>query len=161
MRIPIATIIAAMLCAGTAARAQAAPQDAAQPASTTRASAQLKAQTPLGGVEVLTDTEGVDLKPFLQRWRHATEAAWQHVDPKQVNASDQQPATVAIRFKILPSGQLMDGGTVLEQLSGQTPFDKAVWQAIANSTYPPLPEEFQGKYLELRAYFTLSQQPTK
>jgi outer membrane biosynthesis protein TonB len=161
MRIPIAAIVAAMLCAVAVVEAQTAPQDAAQPVSATAASDLLKAQTPLGGVEILSDTEGVDLKPFLQQWRRNTDATWQRLGPKQGSAPDQQPGTVAIRFKILPGGQLMDGVVVLEKLSGQEPLDKAVWQTIASSVYPPLPSEFHGPYLELRAYFNLNQQQAK
>jgi hypothetical protein len=115
----------------------------------------------LGGVEVLSDTEGVDLKPFLKQWRGITEATWQRLDLKQLNAPNPHPGAVAIRFKILPGGQLMDGGMVLEERSGQPPLDRAVWQAIAGSAYPPLPEEFHGPYLELRAYFQYNQQPAK
>jgi hypothetical protein len=160
MRIPIAMILEAMLCAGAVAAAQTAPLDAAQQVPSSAASDQLKAQTPLGGVEILSDTEGVDLKPFLQQWHRITELAWQRLVPKQVNAP-LRTAAVAIRFKILPDGQLMDGGTVLEERSGQTQLDRAAWQAIADSAYPPLPAEFHGPYLELRAYFPYNPQPAK
>jgi hypothetical protein len=164
MRIQVATILVAILSTGAAAGAQSAPPDAAQPVPATAASDLLKAQTPLGGVEILTDTEGVDLKPFLEQWRRITEATWQHLKPMQLNAPHQQPGAVAIRFKVLPSGQLMDGGMVLEQRSEQTPLDKldkAAWQTIATSAYPPLPQEFHGPYLELRAYFVVNRQPAR
>jgi hypothetical protein len=161
MRIPVAMFVAAMLCAGAAAGAQTTSSDAAQPVGAQAASDQLKAPMPLGGVEVLSDTEGVDLKPFLQQWHRITDANWQRLGPKQANGLDQQPGTVAIRFKMLPDGQLMDAGMVLEEPSGQTLLDKAVWQTIATSTYPPLPKDFHGPYLELRAYFTLNQLAAK
>jgi outer membrane biosynthesis protein TonB len=161
MRIPVATILVAMLCACATATAQSAPPDSVQPASSTASFDPLNEQTPVSGIEVLSDTEGVDMKPFLQRWRRAISATWQRLAPKQLNAPEMQLGTVAIRFKILPSGQLMDGGMVLAQLSGQTPLDRAVWQTIASSVYPPLPPEFHGQYLELRVYFTLNPHPAQ
>jgi hypothetical protein len=41
----------------------------------------------------------------------------------------------------------------LDGRSGDTGLDRAAWGAITGSSYPPLPHEFHGPYLELRAYF--------
>jgi hypothetical protein len=68
---------------------------------------------------------------------------------------------VAIRFKVLPNGRLMDGSLQLEGRSGDTALDRAAWGALTGSNYPPLPRDFHGPYLELRAYFLYNMQPGK
>jgi TonB C terminal len=140
--------------------AQTAPSDRPSGSSAT-ASIQAKPQLPFGGIEVLSDTEGIDLKPYLQQWRRITDAAWQPSLSKQAGASTDQPSAAAIRFKILPNGKLMDGSVVLEERSGQASFDRTAWDAIAASNYPPLPKDFNGPYLELRTNFLYNMQPEK
>jgi len=106
-----------------------------------------------GGIEVLSDTQGVDFRSWLQRWHHETERTWDPLIPDEVNAPILKSGMVAIRFKVLPNGRLMDGSLVLEGRSGDTALDRAAWGALTGSNYPPLPREFHGPYLELRAYF--------
>jgi hypothetical protein len=60
---------------------------------------------------------------------------------------------------VLPNGRLMDGSLVLEGRSGDTALDRAAWGALTGSNYPPLPSDFHGPYLELRAYFLYNMQP--
>jgi hypothetical protein len=47
----------------------------------------------------------------------------------------------------------MEGSMEQEGRSGATVLDRAAWDAITTSDYPPLPEEFKGPYLELRFLF--------
>lgn len=153
MRIPISIIAAAILCSGSATGAQNAPSGTLQSPPSTATSEELNSQSPIGGVEVLSDTEGVDFKDFLVQWHRITETTWQQLTPKEAGTRGLQSGTVAIRFKIMPSGKMMDGGMVLEERSGNSQLDRAAWDAIAKSAYPQLPEEFHGPYLELRAHF--------
>jgi hypothetical protein len=106
-----------------------------------------------GGVQVLSDTEGVDFNPWLQRWHRETENTWDPLIPDEVNAPILKSGQCVIRFKVLPNGRLMDGSMVLEGRSGDTALDRAAWGALTGSNYPPLPREFHGPYLELRAIF--------
>jgi hypothetical protein len=106
-----------------------------------------------GGVEVLSDTQGVDFNSWLQRWHWETERTWDPLIPDEVNAPILKSGMVAIRFKVLPNGRLMDGSLVLEGRSGDTALDRAAWGALTGSNYPPLPRDFHGPYLELRAFF--------
>ena len=68
---------------------------------------------------------------------------------------------MAIRFKVLPNGRLMDGSMILEERSGNAALDRADWLALTGSNYPPLPSDFHGSYLELRAYFPSNIEPGK
>jgi hypothetical protein len=112
-----------------------------------------------GGVEVLSDTQGVDFNNWLLRWHRETERTWDPLIPDEVNPPILKSGVVVIRFKVLPSGRLMDGGMVLEGRSGDIALDRAAWGALTGSNYPPLPREFHGPYLELRAVFMYNTKP--
>jgi outer membrane biosynthesis protein TonB len=112
-----------------------------------------------GGVEVLSDTQGVDFNSWLMRWHRETERTWDPLIPDEVNAPISKSGAVQIRFKVLPNGRIMDGSMVLEGRSGDTGLDRAAWGALTGSNYPPLPRDFHGPYLELRALFLYNMQP--
>jgi TonB family protein len=111
--------------------------------------------TGMGGVQIMSDTEGVDFKDFLKQWYKTTESTWMRLLPSR---GTQESGTVQIRFSILPDGQLKSAGMVLEGRSGSASLDHAAWSAVTDSHYPPLPEEFHGAFLELRALFIYNAQ---
>jgi len=110
-----------------------------------------------GGVQVLSDTQGVDFNNWLIRWHRETERTWDPLIPDEVNPPILKQGVVVIRFKVLPNGQVTE--MTLEGRSGDTGLDRAAWGAIKGSSYPPLPREFHGPYLELRAVFMYNQRP--
>lgn len=102
------------------------------------------------GVQVLSDTEGVDFSAWLSAWWQAT-----HNNFNSLMPTDRRNAgTATIRFKVLPNGRIMDGSMVLEGRSNNVAFDRSAWSAVTGSSYPPLPSGFNGSYLELRAVFS-------
>ncbi|MGD1062065.1 MAG: energy transducer TonB [Terracidiphilus sp.] len=109
------------------------------------------------GFEVLSDTQGVDFSSWLARWHYITQMTWDPLIPDEVNPPILKSGIVAVRFKVLPNGQVTD--MQLDGRSGDTGLDRAAWGAITGSSYPPLPHEFHGPYLELRAYFLYNEQP--
>ena len=109
------------------------------------------------GFEVLSDTQGVDFSSWLSRWHYITQMTWDPLIPDEVNPPILKSGIVAVRFKVLPNGQVTD--MQLDGRSGDTGLDRAAWGAITGSSYPPLPREFHGPYLELRAYFLYNEQP--
>lgn len=110
-----------------------------------------------GGVQILSDTQGIDFNSWLQRWYYITERTWDPLIPDEVNPPISKQGVVQIRFKVLPNGQVTD--MVLEGRSGDTGLDRAAWGALTGSSYPPLPHDFHGPYLELRAAFLYNVQP--
>jgi hypothetical protein len=106
-----------------------------------------------GGVQVLSDTQGVDFSNWIIRWHHETQRTWDPLIPDEANPPISRAGIVVIRFKVQPNGQLVPGSVQIEGRSGDTAYDRAAWGALTGSTYPPLPREFHGPYLELRAYF--------
>jgi TonB family protein len=109
------------------------------------------------GVQILSDQQGVDFSNWLQRWHYITQQTWDPLIPDEVNPPILKSGIVVIRFKVLPSGQVTD--MQLDGRSGDTGLDRAAWGAIAGSSYPNLPREFHGPYLELRAYFLYNTEP--
>jgi len=113
-----------------------------------------------GGVEVLSDTQGVDFSSWLHAWHYETERTWDPLIPDEVNAPIYKSGMVAIRFKVLPNGRLMEGSVILEGRSGDVALDRAAWGALTGSNYPTLPRDFHGPYLELRAFFLYNMKET-
>jgi hypothetical protein len=114
-----------------------------------------------GGIEVLSDTQGVDFNSWLARWHWETERTWDPLIPDEVNPPILKAGMVVIRFKVLPNGRLMDGSLILEGRSGDVALDRAAWGALTGSNYPPLPRDFHGPYLELRAFFLYNMEPPR
>jgi TonB family protein len=109
------------------------------------------------GYQILSDTQGVDFSSWLSRWHYITQMTWDPLIPDEVNPPILKSGIVAVRFKVLPNGQVTD--MQLDGRSGDTGLDRAAWGAITGSSYPPLPRDFHGPYLELRAYFLYNEQP--
>jgi len=110
-----------------------------------------------GGVDILSDTQGVDFSSWIARWHYITERTWDPLIPDEVNPPILKSGIVVVHFKVLPNGQVVD--MQLDGRSGDTGLDRAAWGAITGSSYPPLPRDFHGPYLELRAYFLYNMQP--
>jgi len=112
-----------------------------------------------GGLQILSDTQGVDFSRWLAAWYYETRRTWDPLIPDEVNPPIRKQGQVMIRFKVLPNGRLMDGSVVLEGRSGDVGLDRAAWGALTGSSYPPLPSHFHGPYIELRAWFLYNMEP--
>jgi len=112
-----------------------------------------------GGIQILSDTQGVDFSSWLAAWHYDTEQTWDPLIPDEVNPPILKSGMVAIEFKVLPNGRLMPGSVRLVGRSGDVALDRAAWGALTGSSYPPLPRDFHGPYIELRAYFLYNMQP--
>lgn len=106
-----------------------------------------------GGVQVLSDTQGVDFGPYLQKVIRETYRTWDPLIPEEVNPPILKKGQVEIIFTILPNGRLQPHAMLLTGRSGDVALDRAAWGAIEGADYPPLPGEFHGPYLQLRFRF--------
>jgi hypothetical protein len=114
------------------------------------------------GLQILSNTEGVDFRAWIERWYHETRNTWEPLIPDEVDPPISKSGMVVIRFRVLPNGRLMEpNGVILEGRSGDTALDRAAWGALTGSNYPPLPKDFHGQYLEMRATFIYNMQPPK
>jgi len=105
-----------------------------------------------GGLEVLSDTMGVDFGPYLQRVLHDVKQNWYLLIPESARAPIMKKGKVGIEFAILKDGSV--AGMRLVSSSGDVALDRGAWGGITNSNpFPPLPKEFGGQYLALRFGF--------
>jgi TonB family protein len=105
-----------------------------------------------GGLEVLSDTMGVDFGPYLERVLHDVKMNWYNLIPESARAPILKKGNVTIEFAILKDGSV--AGMKLDYSSGDTALDRGAWGGItASNPFPPLPGEFKGQYLALRFKF--------
>jgi hypothetical protein len=106
-----------------------------------------------GGAEILSDTQGVDFGPYMQKLIRETHRTWDPLIPEEVNPPILKRGQCEIVFTILPNGRVQAGSMILTGRSGDVALDRAAWGGITGSNYPPLPREFHGPYLQLRFRF--------
>jgi TonB family protein len=109
----------------------------------------------VGNLEILSDTEGVDFGPYLQRVLHDVRQNWYSAIPE---SAAMKHGNLIIEFAITKDGKV--AGMKLIATSGDIPLDRAAWAGIVGSDpFPALPSEFGGQYLALRFRFYYN--PTK
>jgi TonB family protein len=105
-----------------------------------------------GGLEVLSDTQGVDFGPYLERVVFKVKTNWYLVIPDSVRAPLYKRGKVSIDFAIQKDGSI--AGMRVIGPSGDVYLDRAAWSGItASNPFPPLPTQFTGPYLALRFHF--------
>jgi len=99
-----------------------------------------------GNLEILSDTQGVDFTPYLQRVLQEVREHWYELIPE---SAEMKKGKLALDFAIMPDGHVQ--GLTLRLSSGDVALDRPAWGSITGSDpFPPLPSEFKGPYLELR-----------
>ena len=111
------------------------------------------------GADIISDTMGVDFGPYMKRLIADTYRSWIPLIPESARPPLDKQGRVGIRFKILPDGSVKE--MTLEFPSGDVSLDKAAWGGIKFASYPPLPKEFKGPFLELRFGFYYNLEPDK
>jgi TonB family protein len=107
-----------------------------------------------GGIEVLSDTAGVDVCPYLQTIVKVVKKNWYDLTPPSARAPKTLRGDVSIEFAVHKTGKV--AAMRLDSKSGDTSLDRAAWAAIVNSLFPALPSEYPGPYLNLRFHFVYS-----
>lgn len=109
------------------------------------------------GVEVLSDTMGVDFGPYLRQVIQATQSTWDELIPEAARPPLLKKGKVAIQFIIAPDGSVKKMELVLP--SGDVSLDRAAWGGITGAgPFPPLPKKFKGPFLALRFYFLYNEE---
>ncbi len=102
-------------------------------------------------LELLSDPQGVDMRPYLVKVMAAVRRNWQSVIPESVKLGRR--GRVVVAFSIDREGGVPK--LVLAIPSGADPLDRAAVAGISASTpFPPLPAEFKGG--QIRLQFTFS-----
>jgi TonB family protein len=101
------------------------------------------------GVEILSDTRGVNFAPYLRVIVRDIKQNWYRLIPQSANT---QKGELAIEFAIANDGHVAD--MQLVATSGDVELDRAAWASITKSNpFTPLPSEFTGPFLALRFRF--------
>ena len=104
----------------------------------------------IGGAQVLSDTQGVDFSPYLQRILYDIQRNWMAVMPEAARMGRR--GQVLLIFEIMRDGAI--NKVYLDGSSGFDPFDKAAFAGLmASAPFPPLPNEFKGPMVRLRLGF--------
>ena len=109
-------------------------------------------------VDILSDTRGVDLQPYMSHLLSGLRQRWLPL----VSRAQQQPSSIpgetGIAITITSTGHLaamhLDDATHVEAL------DQAAWTATREMSYLPLPSEKNLASLKLRIHFVISPQAT-
>jgi outer membrane biosynthesis protein TonB len=104
------------------------------------------------GVQVLSDTQGVDFGPYIRRILSDIKRNWIPLIPEEARPPLNKQGETLIRFTILPDGRI--AAMNLDASSQDTAIDRACWGGITGvGQFPPLPAQFKGPNLELRIDF--------
>ncbi|HEV2103135.1 MAG TPA: TonB C-terminal domain-containing protein [Candidatus Acidoferrum sp.] len=110
------------------------------------------------GIEMLTDTEGVDFNDYFRRIYYIVKGNWEAVMPPSVSLGEQ--GIVSLHVKIMRDGSVPDPEPIMLYGSGKEPLDRAAVSSIrASNPFPPLPAQFKGPYIEVRYTYYYNIQP--
>jgi len=102
-----------------------------------------------GPVELLTPTDGVDFRDYLQRVYTSVKRNWFAVMPPSVSLGDK--GIVVLQFKIMQDGSVPSDEPDLLQTSQKEPLDRAAVSSVrASNPFGPLPSAYKRPYIELR-----------
>jgi TonB family protein len=100
------------------------------------------------GLEILTETQGVDFGPYLAQVQHIVKQNWYSVIPESARSPQLKRGKVVIEFAITKNGQV--AGMRYVSSSGDVTLDRAAYGGItASSPFPPLPSKFDGPFVGL------------
>lgn len=108
-------------------------------------------------LELLSDPQGVDFRPYLIRVLAAVRKNWFAVIPESARLGTQR-GRVMVQFAIDRSGKVPK--LVISVPSGDQPLDRAAVAGIsASNPFPPLPAEFKGEQIRLQFTFSYNMAP--
>jgi TonB family protein len=103
----------------------------------------------VGTTDILSDTQGVDFGPYVERVVHKVSDNWHKLIPA---SQSMKKGKLAIEFAIGKDGKLAE--MCLVATSGDVALDRAAWGGItASNPFPAFPSDFTGPYLAMRFRF--------
>lgn len=111
----------------------------------------------VGPAEILSDTQGVNFNPYLQRILREIYTQWIPLIPEEARPPLSKSGVTMIRFTILPDGTI--GAMHLDGSTHDDALNHAAWGSIVGvNQFPPLPQQFHGPNLELRIHYLVNRQ---
>ena len=110
--------------------------------------------TPHTEVELQSDPQGADFKPYLTRILAIVRANWRHVIPESARMGALRGRTT-LEFIINRDGSIPK--LVMADSSGSEPLDRAAVAGLSMSNpLPPLPSDYKGFQVRLAFSFSYS-----
>jgi TonB family protein len=107
---------------------------------------------PLDAIQLKTDPEGVDFKPYLLQLIETVRRNWRTVIPQSARMGRGGRVTVSLQFRILKDGTV--DKIIYVAQSGSNPLDRAAVAGISMSNpVAPLPRDFRGNEIVLQLNF--------
>lgn len=104
---------------------------------------------PLRNVDVLSDTQGLDLTLYLRLNVHSVQRNWRKLTTADAIGSSHAVSDLAIEFTVSRDGSL--SGAKLAQPSGDSVLNQAALEAVGRaSPFEELPSNYGGQSLALR-----------
>lgn len=105
--------------------------------------------TAVGGIEMLTPTEGVDFDAYLRRVYYKVKQNWENVMPESVWLGEK--GVVVLEFRIMRDGTVPPAEPTLMGSNAREPLQNASISSVrASSPFEPLPSQFSGPFILLR-----------
>jgi outer membrane biosynthesis protein TonB len=109
------------------------------------------------GVDILSDTQGVNFDPYIRRILREIYDQWIPLIPEEARPPLSKSGVTMIRFSILPDGRI--GAMHLDGSTHDDALNRAAWGSIVGvGQFPPLPSQFHGPNLELRIHYLVNKQ---
>ncbi len=112
------------------------------------------------GVEILSDTLGVDFGPYIKHLLRMLYESWVPLIPEETRPPLNKEGTTLIRFRIEKDGSL--SYMHLDDSSHDDAINRAAWGSVTGvGSFPPLPANFTGPNLDLRVHFIIAHDAPK
>ncbi len=109
------------------------------------------------GLELLSDPEGVDFRPYLLQILNAVRRNWFAVIPESARIGLEK-GRVALQFSISRQGEVPK--LVISSSSRSQPLDRASVAGVSASLpFPPLPADFKGNEIRVQFVFLYNVKP--
>jgi TonB family protein len=111
-------------------------------------------------VEVLSDTNGINIDPYLHSAIHTIQKHWYKLIPEEAKPPQMKHGAVAIEVSLLRDGNIQR--PKITSSSDDHAMDTAALEAVeVSSPFAPLPAEFKGPILSLRLHFYYNLNPNE
>jgi TonB family protein len=108
--------------------------------STDKAPSEREREPQRGPIDILSDTKGVDMHPYLEKVMAKVKANWYKRIPDSARAPVMKKGKLSIGFRVIKDGKITDLHYI--ESSGEFELDQAAYRGISDSSpLPPLPIE--------------------
>jgi len=106
------------------------------------------------GFELLTDTNGKDIAPYIKELSSGLKKHWSALGTEAERHQSQKHEEAVIDLTIAPDGHL--SAMRLADSTQNAALDKAAWNTAKEMTYLPPPAGIKDSNLKLRVHFVIN-----